>query len=150
MRWSLTYETKHSKLFKPILPFPPVKMHLKSLLSACLSLAYLSGTAATVTNLDSLYNPGLIKRGFSLLDARQEPTSPSTTPTPSSDPNDPNATRLVQVVKVSDNNGTLKFWPESIKANVGDVVQFHFYPKVSKLIHPPKKQSANIRCRITQ
>lgn len=112
-------------------------MHLKSLLSSALSLAYLSVTAATATDLDivsppSLYDFGLIKRGWSTFDTRQEPSTP---PTPPGDPNDPNAPRLVQIVRVSDNNGSLKFFPEKVKANKGDVIQFHFYPKVSKIAH---------------
>jgi len=38
--------------------------------------------------------------------------------------------RVVQIVTVSDNTGALKFFPENIKADVGSVVQFQFYPKV--------------------
>lgn len=106
-------------------------MHFNNFLSAALSLAYLSVTTATATNLDlvspdALYNPSLLKRGWSMFDTRQEPSQP-----PPVNPNDPSAPRLVQVVRVSDNNGTLRFFPDKVKANVGDVVQFHFYPKVS-------------------
>lgn len=37
---------------------------------------------------------------------------------------------VVQIVNVSDNNGTLKFFPENVVADVGSIVQFQFYPKV--------------------
>ncbi|KAK5083320.1 hypothetical protein LTR70_008157 [Exophiala xenobiotica] len=37
--------------------------------------------------------------------------------------------RAVQIVTVGDNTGALKFFPENIKADVGSVVQFQFYPK---------------------
>ena len=36
----------------------------------------------------------------------------------------------VQVVKVSDMNATLKYYPEEIQAEPGSLVQFQFYPKV--------------------
>lgn len=36
----------------------------------------------------------------------------------------------VQVVKVSNKNGSLKFEPNNIKAEAGSMVQFQFYPKV--------------------
>ena len=36
----------------------------------------------------------------------------------------------VQVVKVSDMNATLKYYPEEIMAEPGSMVQFQFYPKV--------------------
>ena len=36
----------------------------------------------------------------------------------------------VQVVKVSNKNGSLTFAPNDIKATPGSMVQFHFYPKV--------------------
>ena len=35
----------------------------------------------------------------------------------------------LHVVKVSNKNGDLSFTPNDIKANSGDMVQFHFYPK---------------------
>lgn len=37
----------------------------------------------------------------------------------------------VQVVQVSDQNATLRYYPEDIKAEPGSMVQFQFYPKVS-------------------
>lgn len=37
---------------------------------------------------------------------------------------------MVQVVKVSDMNSTLKFDPEEITAEAGSMVQFQFFPKV--------------------
>lgn len=37
--------------------------------------------------------------------------------------------RVVQIVNVGDNNGSLKFFPEKIVAEVGSIVQFQFYPK---------------------
>lgn len=39
-------------------------------------------------------------------------------------------TVLVQVVHVSDNNGSLKYFPESVVAAPGTLVEFVFYPKV--------------------
>lgn len=36
----------------------------------------------------------------------------------------------VQVVRVSDMNATLKYYPEEIQAEPGSLVQFQFYPKV--------------------
>ena len=38
--------------------------------------------------------------------------------------------KVVQIVQVGDNSGSLKFFPEKIVAEVGSVVQFQFYPKV--------------------
>lgn len=35
----------------------------------------------------------------------------------------------VHVVQVGDKDGNLKFYPEELEAAVGDMVQFHFYPK---------------------
>ncbi|KAK5076394.1 hypothetical protein LTS08_007026 [Lithohypha guttulata] len=52
-------------------------------------------------------------------------TLASCTDTPSSS----GAERVVQIVQVGDANGTLKFFPEKIKADVGSVVQFQFYPR---------------------
>ena len=37
----------------------------------------------------------------------------------------------VQVVQVSSQNATLKYYPEEIRAQPGSMVQFQFYPKVS-------------------
>ena len=37
---------------------------------------------------------------------------------------------MVQIIKVSDNDGNLVFSPNDIKAPVGSYVQFHFWPKV--------------------
>jgi plastocyanin len=36
----------------------------------------------------------------------------------------------VHVIQVSDNNGTLRFFPDDIKADAGSMVQFQFHPKV--------------------
>lgn len=111
-------------------------MHLKSLLSAAASLAYLATTTATDIDILSphdLYNPAILKRGWSFLDTRQTPAPPSVT--------DPNESRLVQIVTVSDANGTLRYFPESVRGNVGDVIQFHFYPKVSPVRAMPTTHS---------
>jgi len=35
----------------------------------------------------------------------------------------------VHIVQVSDREGQLLFYPEVLEANVGELVQFHFYPK---------------------
>lgn len=42
----------------------------------------------------------------------------------------------VHVVQVGGNNGSLTFSPENTKANVGDIVQFQFWPKVLALNSP--------------
>lgn len=42
----------------------------------------------------------------------------------------PSGTVNVQVVKVSDSNGTLRFFPDDIQADPGDIVLFYFYPQV--------------------
>lgn len=42
----------------------------------------------------------------------------------------PASETVVQIVQVSDTNGTLAFFPDQITADVGSVVQFQFYPKV--------------------
>jgi len=36
---------------------------------------------------------------------------------------------VVHVIKVSDKNGSLIYWPASINVPVGEMVQWHFYPK---------------------
>lgn len=36
----------------------------------------------------------------------------------------------VHLVAVGDNNGSLKYFPDTVHANPGDVVQFQFHPKV--------------------
>lgn len=38
---------------------------------------------------------------------------------------------IVQVVSVSDANGSLKYFPDNVKAPVGSIVQFQYHPKVS-------------------
>lgn len=35
----------------------------------------------------------------------------------------------VHVVQVSDRNGTLRFFPDDLRVEVGELVQFHFYPQ---------------------
>ena len=42
-----------------------------------------------------------------------------------------NGELIVQVVSVSDANGSLKYFPNNIEAPVGSIVQFQFHPKVS-------------------
>lgn len=49
----------------------------------------------------------------------QAPSSPSSAP------------KVVQIVRVSDDTGTLKYFPEQITADPGTFVMFEFYPKVS-------------------
>lgn len=46
--------------------------------------------------------------------------------------------KVVQIVQVGDNNGSLKFFPENIVAEPGSVVQFQFYPKVHTLQARPQ------------
>lgn len=88
-------------------------MHIARTLAATLSLAYLAAS----TEIDT----DLTKRGWDDSTAdlveRQAPA--------------PNGERVVQIVTVSNANGTLKFFPENVKADVGSVVQFQFYPKVN-------------------
>lgn len=48
-------------------------------------------------------------------------------PSPPSAP--PSGELLVQVVSVSDANASLKYYPDSIQAPVGSIVQFQFHPK---------------------
>jgi len=43
---------------------------------------------------------------------------------------------LVQVVEVSDSNGTLRYNPEFVNAPPGSIVQFQFNPKVSHIPLP--------------
>ena len=69
------------------------------------------------------------------------------TPTPATGP-DGNMVS-VQVVQVSDMNSTLKFFPEEIKAEAGSMVQFQFYPKVSRTWLPTSNPSTDTRTRIT-
>lgn len=49
----------------------------------------------------------------------QAPSSPSSAP------------KIVQIVRVSDDTGALKYFPEQITADPGTFVMFEFYPKVS-------------------
>ena len=60
--------------------------------------------------------------------------------------------RIVQIVQVSDTNGTLKFFPEEVRADVGSVVQFQFYPKVSTMtaLPPPPANLALQNHTITE
>ncbi|RMZ76388.1 hypothetical protein DV737_g4860, partial [Chaetothyriales sp. CBS 132003] len=50
-------------------------------------------------------------------------------PTSSSAYTPPVGELLVQVVSVSDANGSLKYFPNSVQAPVGSIVQFQFHPK---------------------
>jgi plastocyanin len=47
----------------------------------------------------------------------------------SPDDSSPSGTVSVQVVKVSDESGSLTYSPNNIQAAPGSMVQFHFYPK---------------------
>jgi hypothetical protein len=47
-----------------------------------------------------------------------------------------NGELIVQVVSVSDANGSLKYFPNNIEAPVGSIVQFQFHPKVSRFARP--------------
>lgn len=53
-------------------------------------------------------------------------TAPSATSSATS------AGTTVHVIKASNKNGDLTFSPNSISANPGDMVQWQFYPKVSR------------------
>jgi plastocyanin len=39
------------------------------------------------------------------------------------------------VVRVGGPNGTLRFFPDTLAAEIGDLVQFQFYPKVRSIIY---------------
>lgn len=61
----------------------------------------------------------------------------------------PAGEKIVQIVTVSNNNGSLMYFPENIKAEVGSVVQFQFYPKnhtitESSFAAPCKPIAANL------
>lgn len=71
-----------------------------------------------------------------LLVAGAMATQSSTASTPSSMSGPDGNMVSVQVVQVSDMNATLKFNPEEIKAEVGSMVQFQFYPKVDPNTSP--------------
>lgn len=50
-------------------------------------------------------------------------------------PETPAGSVKTHVVMVSDKTGSLTFSPEEVTAVPGDLVQFHFYPKVFSLLH---------------
>lgn len=43
----------------------------------------------------------------------------------------PTGSVMTHVIQVGDAQGTLKFFPEKVKANKGDLIQFQFFPKVN-------------------
>lgn len=47
----------------------------------------------------------------------------------------------VHLVSVGDNNGSLKYFPDTVHAMPGDVVQFQFHPKVCSLASPAADHS---------
>lgn len=88
-------------------------MHLSPTFTALSLVCLASCTAVDVTHNRRSWSdlqPGLVRR--------QEPAPPAA-----------GSEKLVQIVTVSDAAGALKFFPENIKADVGSVVQFQFYPK---------------------
>ena len=62
--------------------------------------------------------------------------APVATPSPSTESPTPAGTVKVYIVKVSNKNGDLTFAPNNLKAAVGSLVQFHFYPKVCPQSYP--------------
>jgi len=44
---------------------------------------------------------------------------------------------IVQIVSVSDQNGSLKYFPDSVQAAPGSIVQFQYHPKVTFSDHCP-------------
>lgn len=50
-------------------------------------------------------------------------------------PETPAGSVKTHVVMVSNKTGSLTFIPEEVTAVPGDLVQFHFYPKVCNLLH---------------
>ncbi|KAL8671762.1 MAG: hypothetical protein Q9168_003757, partial [Polycauliona sp. 1 TL-2023] len=53
----------------------------------------------------------------------------------------PSGQVMVHVVKVSNKKGDLTFEPNNLQVPAGDMVQFHFYPKVRDFNHPNVVQS---------
>lgn len=70
-----------------------------------------------------------------MQDSQHGPSSSMMTP-PSSTSSAPSATDsvTVHVIKVSDKNGSLIYSPASIHVPVGDMVQWHFYPKNHSIV----------------
>ena len=58
------------------------------------------------------------------------PEAASASSTPETNTATPAGTVNVHVVKVSNKDGALKFEPNNLKAEVGELVQFQFWPKV--------------------
>ncbi|KAJ9664702.1 hypothetical protein H2198_000048 [Neophaeococcomyces mojaviensis] len=89
-------------------------MHFAAI-AATLSLACLASASVDIVLPTPPLSSDVTKRGLldSTLSERQAGPGQKT----------------VQIVTVGDNNGTLKFFPENIQAEVGSIVQFQFYPK---------------------
>ena len=51
---------------------------------------------------------------------------------------------IVQVVSVSDANGSLKYFPDKVTAPVGSIVQFQYHPKVCLLRFTNEETSNNV------
>jgi plastocyanin len=84
-------------------------------------------TTAVVSTL-ALASSALAQYASAPAPVSANPANP--TPLPPAPPGEV----AVQVVKVSDANGTLAFSPNNIMAPVGSMVQFHFYPKNHSIV----------------
>ncbi|KAK5945819.1 hypothetical protein PMZ80_003027 [Knufia obscura] len=106
-------------------------MHIINTVATTLSLTYLA-SCTDISTGNFPVNPGLVLR-----------TDHSSSPAAAG------SERMVQIVTVGDTNGSLKFFPENVKAEVGSVVQFQFYPKnhtitESTFAEPCKPMPANM------
>lgn len=64
------------------------------------------------------------------------PEAASASSPPDANTATPSGTVTVHVVKVSNKEGALKFEPNNLKAEVGEMVQFQFWPKVQICLTP--------------
>ena len=71
-----------------------------------------------------LFKTALLASTFALLSNAQSTTA-------SSGPATPSGSVKQHVVQVGDASGALKFYPDTVTAATGDLVQFQFYPRVS-------------------
>lgn len=90
---------------------------------------------------DSSYGSGSSGSGSSGSGGSDSSSSMSMTASPASSPAasagtaTPSGMIPLQVVKVSNKEGTLKFYPDSFDMAAGSMVQFQFYPKVCAETH---------------
>ena len=93
-------------------------------------------TSATVASCLLLAGSSMVNAQYgdsgSYPPAAAAPPAPAAAASEASSPasSAPQSQVSVHVVRVSDANAKLAFEPADIKANVGDMIQYHFYPKV--------------------